>query len=151
MLYQFLLPFKDSISLFNLFEYITFRAAMASITALIISFIIGPWVIHILHKNHIGEEIRQAGPKSHMKKEGTPTMGGVIILMAVLLPTLLFAKFNSVLIQIIVFATIWMGIIGFLDDYLKVVKKIKRGLIARYKLVGQILLGCIVSFWIFNT
>ena len=151
MLYQFLLPFKDSISLFNLFEYITFRAAIASITALIISFIIGPWVIHILHKNHIGEEIRQAGPKSHMEKEGTPTMGGVIILMAVLLPTLLFAKVNSVLIQIIVFATIWMGIIGFIDDYLKVVKKIKRGLIARYKLAGQILLGCIVSFWIFNT
>ena len=151
MLYQFLLPFKDSISVFNLFEYITFRAAIAAITALIISFIIGPWVIHILHKNHIGEEIRQAGPKSHMKKEGTPTMGGVIILMAVLLPTLLFAKVNSVLVQIIIFSTIWMGIIGFLDDYLKVVKKIKRGLIARYKLAGQILLGCIVSLWIFNT
>ena len=86
-----------------------------------------------------------------MKKEGTPTMGGVIILMAVLLPTLLFSKVNSVLVQIIIFSTIWMGIIGFLDDYLKVVKKMKRGLIARYKLAGQITLGCIVSFWILNT
>ena len=89
MLYQFLLPFKDSISLFNLFEYITFRAAIASITALIISFIIGPWVIHILHKNQIGEEIRSTGPKTHMKKKGTPTMGGVIILTAVLLLSLI--------------------------------------------------------------
>ncbi len=151
MLYDFLLPFKDSFSIINLFEYITFRAAISAITALIISFIIGPWVIHILQINQIGEEIRSTGPKSHMKKEGTPTMGGVIILMAVLLPTLLFSKVNSVLVQIIIFSTIWMGIIGFLDDYLKVVKKMKRGLIARYKLAGQITLGCIVSFWILNT
>jgi len=151
MLYNLLLPFKDSFSIINLFEYITFRAGIAAIAALFISFIIGPWVIHILHKNQIGEEIRSTGPKSHMKKEGTPTMGGVIILMAVLLPTLLFSKINSVLVQIIIFATIWMGVIGFLDDYLKVIKKMKRGLIARYKLAGQISLGCIVSFWILNT
>jgi len=151
MLYDFLLPFKDSFSIINLFEYITFRAAISAITALIISFIIGPWVIHILQINQIGEEIRSTGPKSHMKKEGTPTMGGVIILMAVLLPTLLFSKVNNVLVQVIIFSTIWMGIIGFLDDYLKVVKKMKRGLIARYKLAGQITLGCIVSFWILNT
>ena len=150
MLYNLLLPFKDSFSIINLFEYITFRAGIAAIAALFISFIIGPWVIHILHKNQIGEEIRSTGPKSHMKKEGTPTMGGVIILM-VLLPTLLFSKINSVLVQIIIFATIWMGVIGFLDDYLKVIKKMKRGLIARYKLAGQISLGCIVSFWILNT
>ena len=151
MLYNLLLPLKDSFSIINLFEYITFRAGIAAIAALFISFIIGPWVIHILHKNQIGEEIRSTGPKSHMKKEGTPTMGGVIILMAVLLPTLLFSKINSVLVQIIIFATIWMGVIGFLDDYLKVIKKMKRGLIARHKLAGQISLGCIVSFWILNT
>ena len=151
MLYNLLLPFKDSFSIINLFEYITFRAGIAAIAALFISFIIGPWVIHILHKNQIGEEIRSTGPKSHMKKEGTPTMGGVIILMAVLLPTLLFSKINSVLVQIIIFATIWMGVIGFLDDYLKVIKKMKRGLIARYKIAGQISLGCIVSFWILTT
>ena len=151
MLYNLLLPFKDSFSIINLFEYITFRAGIAAIAALFISFIIGPWVIHILQKNQIGEEIRSTGPKSHMKKEGTPTMGGVIILMSVLLPTLLFSKINSVLVQIIIFATIWMGVIGFLDDYLKVIKKMKRGLIARYKIAGQISLGCIVSFWILTT
>ena len=150
MLYQLLTPFKDSISFLNLFEYITFRAASASIAALFISFIIGPWVIHILQKNQIGEEIRSTGPKSHMKKRGTPTMGGVIILMAVLLPTLLLGKLDRPLIKIIVFATIWMGIIGFIDDYLKVVKKMERGLIARYKIVGQVSLGCIISFWIFQ-
>ena len=138
MLYHFLIPFKDHISVLNLFEYITFRAATAAIAALFISFIVGPWVIHILHKNQIGEEIRSTGPKSHMKKRGTPTMGGVIILMAVLLPTLLLSKLNSPLVQIILFATIWMGIIGFIDDYLKVVKKMERGLIARYKVAGQV-------------
>jgi len=151
MLYYFLTPFKETFSAFNLFEYITFRAATAAIAALIISFIIGPWVIHILHKNQIGEEIRPTGPESHMKKRGTPTMGGVIILMAVLLPTLLFAKLNNPMIQIIIFATIWMGIFGFIDDYLKVIKKIEKGLIARYKMAGQIILGAIVSLWIFNT
>ena len=115
MLYYLLSPLKESYSVFNLFEYITFRAATAAIAALIISFIIGPWVIHILHKNQIGEEIRPTGPESHMKKRGTPTMGGVIILMAVLLPTLLFSKLNSPLIQIIVlqqcgwaFLDLWM-------------------------------------------
>ena len=115
MLYYFLTPLKESFSALNLFEYITFRAASAAIAALIISFIVGPWVIHILHKNQIGEEIRPTGPESHMKKRGTPTMGGVIILMAVLLPTLLFAKLNNPMIQIIIIATIWMGIFGFIQ------------------------------------
>ena len=101
MLYELFTPFKHLISFFNLFEYITFRAATASILALFISFIIGPWVIHILHKNQIGEEIRSTGPESHMKKRGTPTMGGVIILMAVLLPTLSLSKLDSPLVQII--------------------------------------------------
>tara|TARA_B100002052_G_scaffold194902_1_gene177706 strand:- start:360 stop:1463 length:1104 start_codon:yes stop_codon:yes gene_type:complete len=150
MLYELFTPFKHLISFFNLFEYITFRAATASILALFISFIVGPWVIHILHKNQIGEEIRSTGPESHMKKRGTPTMGGVIILMAVLLPTLLLSKLNSPLVQIIIFSTVWMGLIGFIDDYLKVVKKMERGLIARYKIAGQVTLGCVISLWIFQ-
>ena len=150
MLYQVLVSLKENFSIFNLFEYITFRAATASILALIISFIIGPWVIHILHKNQLGEEIRHTGPESHMKKKGTPTMGGVIILTAVLLPTLLLSDLNSSLIKIIIFSTVWMGLIGFLDDYLKIVKKIKSGLIARYKLAGQVSLGFIISLWIFQ-
>ena len=151
MLYYYLTPLKETFSAFNLFEYITFRAAFAAITALVISFIIGPWVIHILQKIHLGEDIRPTGPESHMKKRGTPTMGGVIILMAVLLPTLLFSKLNSSLIQIIVFATVWMGIFGFMDDYLKVIKKMKRGLIALYKLEGQIALGSIVSCLLYKS
>ena len=149
MLIEFLSDLKDSFSFFNLFQYITFRSGLSAIIALLISFIIGPWVIHILHKNQIGEEIRLSGPKTHMKKRGTPTMGGVIILTAVLLPTLLLSKINSPFVQIILFATIWMGFIGFLDDYLKIMKKLKKGLIARYKLAGQIILGCIISYWIF--
>ena len=150
MLYYLFAPLKNSFSAFNLFEYITFRAASAAIAALVISFIVGPWVIHILHKNQIGEEIRPTGPKSHMKKKGTPTMGGVIILMAVLFPTLLFAKLNSPLIQAILIATVWMGFIGFIDDYLKVIKKMKKGLIARYKMAGQITLGIIISLWVIS-
>ena len=150
MLYHVLVSLKENFSILNLFEYITFRAATASILALIISFIIGPWVIHILHKNQLGEEIRHTGPESHMKKKGTPTMGGVIILTAVLLPTLLLSDLNSSLIKIIIFSTVWMGLIGFLDDYLKIVKKIKSGLIARYKLAGQVSLGFIISLWIFQ-
>ena len=150
MLYYILTPFKDTFGIFNLFEYITFRAAFAAIIALIISFIVGPIIIKILRKNQIGEEIRSTGPESHMIKKGTPTMGGFIILMAVLIPTLLFAKLNSPLIQVIILSTIWMGIIGFFDDYLKVVKKMEKGLIARYKMAGQIILGTIISFLIYQ-
>ncbi|MBL51478.1 MAG: phospho-N-acetylmuramoyl-pentapeptide-transferase [Candidatus Marinimicrobia bacterium] len=148
MLYYLLTPLQDSVSSLRIFEYITFRAASAAIVALIVSFIVGPWVIHILHKNQIGEEIRPTGPESHLKKRGTPTMGGVIILMSVLLPTLLFAKLNSPLIQIIILSTLWMGFFGFIDDYLKVVKKLEKGLIARYKMAGQVALGSIVSLWV---
>ena len=151
MLYELFTPLKEYYSPFNLFEYITFRAATAAIVALILSFLIGPRIIHILHTHQIGEEIRSSGPKSHLKKKGTPTMGGVIILSAVLLPTLLFAKLQSTFVQIILFSVIWMGFIGFIDDYLKVVKKYEKGLIARYKMAGQILLGIIVSLWITST
>ena len=151
MLYELLTPLKDTFFAFNLFEYITFRATSAAILALVLSFIIGPWIIHTLQKNQIGEEIRRTGPKSHMKKKGTPTMGGVIIIFAVLLPTLLLAKLNSPFIQIILISTIWMGIIGFIDDYLKVIKKMKKGLIGRYKMAGQLFLGVIISYWIMNT
>ena len=150
MLIEFIKELKDLGPLFNLFEYITFRAGISAIIALLISFTIGPWVIHILQKNQIGEEIRHTGPNTHMKKRGTPTMGGVIILTAVLLPTLLFSNVTSPFIQIILFSTVWMGLIGFLDDYLKVIRKLKRGLIARYKMAGQIILGIIIGYWIFQ-
>ena len=151
MLYHLLYPLKEEWSILNIFRYITFRSASAAILALLISFLIGPLIIHKLKLLQIGENIRSTGPKSHLKKKGTPTMGGVLILCAVLLPTFLFAKLNNVYVQIIFLSTIWMGIIGFLDDYLKIIKKLEKGLIARYKLTGQILLGSAISFWIYTS
>ena len=150
MLYHFLYPLKSYWSILNLFQYITFRSALAAILALLISFLFGPKVIHMLKIHRIGEKIRSTGPHTHIQKQGTPTMGGVLILIAVLLPTLLLANLTSPYIQIIIFATIWMGLVGFLDDYLKVVKKFEKGLIARYKLIGQILLSIGISIWIYN-
>jgi phospho-N-acetylmuramoyl-pentapeptide-transferase len=151
MLYELLLPLKTHFSPLNLLQYITFRSASAALAALFISFLIGPWIIHKLRYHHIGEEIRSSGPESHIAKKGTPTMGGIIILGSVVLPTLLFADLSNTFIQIMLLAVIWMGGIGFLDDYLKVVKKVKKGLIGRYKLIGQITLGILISLWLYNT
>lgn len=145
MLYDLLYPLREFISGFNLFRYITFRAAWAAITALIISLFVGHYIIRKLSEFQIGEEIRSDGPKTHLKKAGTPTMGGLIVLAAVLIPTVLWAQLNNIYIGLILFATIWMGVVGFIDDYLKVVKKIKKGLIARYKLLGQLGLGLIIG------
>ena len=151
MLYHLLYPLRDFFSPLNVFQYITFRSASAAILALIISFILGPAIIRMLHRNQIGEEIREYGPESHYKKRGTPTMGGIIILSAIILPTLLLADIKNPFVQILLISTIWMGCIGFIDDYLKSVKKIKKGLVARYKLAGQITIGLIITFWIYNT
>ena len=151
MLYYLLYPLKDIFSPLNVFQYITFRSALAVILALIISFILGPVIINHLRKNQIGEQIRKHGPQSHYSKEGTPTMGGLIILLAIILPTLLFADIYNPFVQILVISTIWMGLIGFIDDYLKSIKKLKKGLVAKYKLAGQIAIGLIITFWIYNT
>ncbi len=145
MLYHLLFPLKEFNFAFNVFGYISFRSVGAAITALLISFLWGPKIIKILNSYQIGETIRLDGPKTHLQKEGTPTMGGIIILLAIILPTLLWAKLDSKFVLIIIGATAWMGIIGLLDDYLKVVKKISAGLIARYKMIGQITLGFIVG------
>ena len=151
MLYHLLYPLRDFFSPLNVFQYITFRSASAAILALIISFILGPAIIRMLRRNQIGEEIREYGPESHLKKRGTPTMGGIIILSAIILPTLLLADIKNPFVQILLISTIWMGCIGFIDDYLKSIKKIKKGLVARYKLAGQISIGLIITFWIYNT
>ncbi len=112
MLSEFLLQFKTQFSFFNLFEYLTFKTAISAITALVVSFIIGPLTIKTLKKYQIGEEIRHNGPKSHLTKRGTPTMGGVIIILAALLPTLMFSNLDNTMIKIVILSTIWMGIIG---------------------------------------
>ena len=145
MLYYLLYPLKDTFFGFNVFSYISFRGAGAAITALLISFLIGPKIIRTLLFYQIGETIRKTGPESHLKKEGTPTMGGIIVLLAIILPTILWAKIDNQHIILILVATMWMGTIGFLDDYLKIIKKYSRGLIARYKMAGQITLGLIVG------
>ena len=149
MFYYLLYPLREIFFGFNVFGYISFRAVGAALTALTISFLFGPKIIRILQSRQIGETIRLDGPESHLKKEGTPTMGGIIVLLAVILPTFLWAKFTDKHIQLILLATIWMGAIGFLDDYLKVIKKYSRGLIARYKMIGQISLGLIIGSILF--
>ena len=135
---------------FNVIKYISFRAAGAAITALFICFLIGPKIIRTLIVSHFGETIRKNGPESHHKKEGTPTMGGIIILMAIILPTFLWAKLSNPFIQIILVSVIWMGLIGFIDDYLKIKKKYTKGLIARYKITGQIILGLFISYMLIS-
>lgn len=149
MFYHFLYPLTKYFHGFNLLQYITFRAAMAATTALLISFIIGPYILKMLKKYQIGELIRTDGPQTHQAKKGTPTMGGIIMIFAVLVSILLWANLRNTYINLMLLSTLWMGAIGFLDDYLKVVKKMKKGLIARYKLLGQISLGLIISVYIY--
>jgi len=129
----------------GLFHYISFRAALAVITSLIISLLFGKRLINYLHKKQIGEIVRDLGLEGEEEKKGTPTMGGLIILGAILIPTFLFAKLNNIYIIIIIISTVWLGLIGFLDDYIKVFKKEKKGLAAKFKILGQVGLGLIVG------
>lgn len=137
MLYHLLPRFADVHIVFNLFRYITFRAAGAIVTALLIAFVVGPAVIRWLRHLRVGQVVRQAGPESHLGKAGTPTMGGVIIIMAAGISTLLWADLNNWYTILTLASLFWMGAIGFLDDYLKVVRKHPQGLVARYKMMGQ--------------
>ncbi len=129
----------------GVFQYISFRAAFALILSLFISMIIGKRLINFLRKKQVGETIRDLGLEGQTAKQGTPTMGGLIILAAILIPTILFAKLNNVYVILILFSTIWLGLIGFLDDYIKVFRKDKKGLAGKFKVMGQIGLGLIVG------
>jgi len=130
----------------GVFQYISFRAAAALITSLFITMIIGKRIINFLQRKQVGETVRELGLKGQTQKQGTPTMGGLIILAAILIPSLLFAKLNNIYIVLVLIATLWLGGIGFLDDYIKVFKKDKKGLPGRLKILGQIGLGLIVGF-----
>jgi phospho-N-acetylmuramoyl-pentapeptide-transferase len=130
---------------FGLIKYITFRAAAATITALVIAFWLGPKIIKKLKQKQIGEAAKLEAPKTHLTKAGTPTMGGLIVLASVLIPTLLWANIGNLYIVLILFVTAALGGVGFLDDYLKVVKKKPKGLIGRYKIVGQVIVGLVVG------
>ncbi len=129
----------------GVFQYISFRAAMAIITSLIISLLFGKSLIRILVKRQIGETVRDLGLKGQSEKAGTPTMGGLIILGAILIPTFLFAKLHNTYVLLMIFTTIWLGGIGFVDDYIKVFRKNKKGLRGKFKLMGQVVLGLAVG------
>jgi len=129
----------------GMFQFISFRAAMATIFSLFISLIYGKRIINYLRAKQIGETVRELGLEGQMAKTGTPTMGGIIILGALLIPTLLFAKILNIYILLMLFVTIWLGLIGFLDDYIKVFRKNKEGLAGRFKIIGQIVAGLVVG------
>ena len=149
MLYHIFYPLATDIKLFNIFKYLTFRTIYAMITALVVCFILGPWVIRRLESLQARQVIRTDGPESHLQKQGTPTMGGVIILAAIVIPTLLWADLTNQYIWITLFITIGYGVIGFVDDYKKVVEKNTKGLSARQKLFWQVLLAGSVAVFLF--
>ena len=133
----------------GLFQYISFRAAFALIFSLIISIFFGRKIIKILTINKIGEKVRILGLKNETKKNGTPTMGGIIIIIGTIIPVLLFSKFSNIYIILLIFTSIWMGVIGFIDDYIKIFKDDKKGLKGSFKIIGQIILGIVVGSTIY--
>jgi len=136
----------------GLFQYISFRAAMAIITSLLVSLVFGGKIINIIRNKQIGEQVRELGLAGEESKKGTPTMGGLIILAAILIPTLLFTKLDNIYIIIMIVSTLWLGAIGFIDDYIKVYKKDKEGLAGRFKILGQVGIGLIVGLvMVFHT
>jgi phospho-N-acetylmuramoyl-pentapeptide-transferase len=133
----------------GVFQYISFRAGMAAFLSLLITIIYGKSLINYLRKKQVGEDIRDLGLEGQMSKKGTPTMGGLIIIAAILIPTLLFSRLDNIYIILLVVTTIWLGLIGFLDDYIKVFKKDKKGLAGRFKIVGQVGIGLIVGLTLY--
>jgi len=146
MLFHILYPLHTHFSFFNIFRYITFRCIYATITALIISFIVGPWLIKRLKVHQIGQAIRKDGPASHLKKEGTPTMGGLLILISIIVPTLLWANLSNIYIWITLIVTACFGLLGLADDYLKVSRRNSRGISARIKLLIQVVVAVLCTF-----
>ncbi len=145
-LYPFLSENVDSF--FNLLRYITLRSAGAVVTSILIAFLLGPRTIAFLQRLKVGEVIRQEGPQTHLVKQGTPTMGGLLILISATISTLLWAQLTNWYVVLALVSLLWMGLIGFVDDYLKVVKKKSRGLIARYKLIGQLSFGAFLGLFL---
>ena len=134
----------------GVFQYLSFRAGMAALFSLIISIAFGKNIINILNKFQLSESVRDLNLKGQNEKVGTPTMGGIIIILSIILPTILFADINNIYIQLMIFVTIFMGLIGFIDDYLKIKKKNKKGLRGRFKIIGQIIIGIVVSYIIIS-
>jgi phospho-N-acetylmuramoyl-pentapeptide-transferase len=145
MLFHLLTPLAGHVPVLNVIRYITFRTAASSLSALAISLVLGPWMVRTLREFQVGQVIRQEGPQTHRPKAGTPTMGGLLILTAALVPTLLWANLTNAYVWIAVLTTAAFGSVGFLDDYLKIVRRSHHGLLPRYKLGLQVLFGSIVG------
>lgn len=150
MLYHLLYPLHEYHTIFNVFRYITFRTAYATLTALIISLILGPWVIKKLSRHRVGQYIREEGPSSHKSKEGTPTMGGILILFSALISTLLWVDLTNYYVWVVMFITFAFGMIGFVDDYTKLVRKNSKGLGAKTKLFIQSLVALTTAMILYS-
>jgi phospho-N-acetylmuramoyl-pentapeptide-transferase len=150
-MFYYLFNYLDSLHFpgARLLSYISFRSAAAIITSLIISLLIGKRIINYLQKKQVGEVVRDLGLEGQYKKQGTPSMGGIIILASIIIPTLLFARIGNIYIILMLITTLWLGLIGFLDDYIKIFRKNKAGLAGKFKVAGQIILGFIVGFTLF--
>lgn len=151
MLYYLFTYLDERFSLMGagVFQYISFRAAMAFLLSLVISMIFGKHIINFLKRMQIGENVRDLGLEGQLQKKGTPTMGGLIILLAIILPTLLFSKLHNIYIILMLIVTIWFGLIGFIDDYIKVFKKDKAGLAGKFKIIGQVMIAALVGLVLF--
>jgi phospho-N-acetylmuramoyl-pentapeptide-transferase len=149
MLYHLLSSFRHEFTVLNVVRYITFRTAVASLTALILVLVFGPWVIERLRRLQVGQFIRDEGPQAHKAKAGTPTMGGLLILAGIVIPTLLWSDLTNRSVWLLLFVTLACGAIGFADDYTKVVKKRNLGLTGRYKILAQILVGLVVGLTLY--
>lgn len=145
MLYHLLYPLHETYQIFNVFRYITFRTVVAALTALLISLVVGPILIRWLKHYHVGQRIRKLGPQDHQKKAGTPTMGGMLIIVSLFVSTLLWADLSNRYVWMVLIATLGFGMIGFLDDYIKLIKKRSEGLRPRHKIILQILLSAIIG------
>jgi phospho-N-acetylmuramoyl-pentapeptide-transferase len=154
VLYHFLTPLSSWFTPFNVFNYITFRAAGAAVTALLMTFVVGPWFIRWLSRAAVVQVVREGTPDSHQGKGSTPTMGGLIILAAGVIPTVLWARLDNRFVILALVVTVWMGVIGFLDDYLKLKQKREglknEGLVERYKLIGQVTIGVLLGLYLWQ-
>ncbi len=134
---------------FDIFRYLSFRSILSAVTGLVLSIYLGPRIINWLNRKQIGETIKEDGPSTHQSKAGTPTMGGIIVILCITISTLLWGDIKSSYIILVLGGTCFLALVGYLDDYLKVVKKYPKGLIARYKLLGQVIVGLVVGFSVY--
>jgi len=150
MIYHLLFPLHKTLSVFNVFRYITFRTIYASLTAFLICFLLGPWVIRKLSYMQIGQYIRDDGPETHLKKAGTPTMGGTLIIFSIVVSTLLWTNLTNYFVWIVLLVTVGYGAIGFVDDYLMQIKKQSKGLNVRNKFLLQTILAIVTGILVYT-